>query len=61
MTFHGYPLMAMEKLFKISRLFRQLITREFYIFNAVIPRESFKVNNITKLLTPFIKNYRLKI
>ncbi len=35
--------------------------KEFAIFNAVIPRETFKVNNITKLLSPFIKNYRLRI
>ncbi len=53
--------MVMEKLYKTSKLFRQLIIREFHVFNAVIPRETFKVNNITKLLTPFIKNYRLKI
>lgn len=47
MTYHGYPIMAMEKLFKTSRTLRKLIINEFAIFNTVIPRETFKVNNIT--------------
>jgi hypothetical protein len=61
MTYHGYPIMAMEKLFKTSKTLRKLVINEFTIFNAVIPRETFKVNNITKLLSPFIKNYKLRI
>jgi hypothetical protein len=61
MTYHGYPIMVIEKLFKTSKALRKLVFHEFAIFNAVIPRETFKVNNITKLLSPFIKNFRLKI
>jgi len=61
LTYHGYPLLAIEKLFKLSKLHRTLVTKEFPLYNSIIPRETFKVNNITKLLSPFILNYRLLI
>lgn len=59
--FHGYPIISIEKLFKLSRTHRLMVTKDFKIFDSQIPREVFKVNNVSKLLSPLVLNYTLRI
>ncbi len=51
----------MKQLFQLSRNMRKLVCKEYKLIDHMIPREVFKVNNVTKLLSPLILNYRLRI
>ena len=40
---------------------RKLVARETDLIDRMITRDTFKVNNVTKLLSPLVLNYNLRI
>jgi hypothetical protein len=40
---------------------RKIVGRESDLIDRMLTRDTFKVNNVTKLLSPLVLNYNLRI